>query len=122
MQNTYINAGHLLSPTFHISRVDEGSKTTSAIGTEHVSHVIRPILVPLQLLFALYPFNVIVSAIRNDVEITVFGANGAVAVDNGGKRARRPSCRVQRPDSEASAGAATMAVGIVPYFVIVFLS
>ena len=91
VEKTYINAGHLLGPTFHVSHIDECGKTTSAIGTEHVSHLTRSILIPLQLIFALYPFNVIVSAIRKDVEITVLDADRAVAVDNEGRRARKAS-------------------------------
>ena len=120
MQETYIDPGHFLCPFIYDSHIDKCGKAAPAIATEHVPHTTRSILVPLQFVLALYPFNAVVSAIRIDVKIAVFSANGAVTAGNKGRRAGEASCTVQRLNPEASAGTATMAVGIIPYFVVMF--
>lgn len=82
-KKTYINPHHRPPPLFTPIEKIKQRNTTPTPGAKHMPPLARPVFIPSEFFSAAQPFDVVRVRRRVDVQVAVFGADGAVAVVGG---------------------------------------
>ncbi len=82
---TYINPHPRTLPLLTPPEITKQRNTTPTPLTKHVLPFARPVFISRHFVFAVQPFDIVFVGGRVDVQVTVFGADGAVAGEGGGE-------------------------------------